>query len=166
MTLYDLTGPDGSFSVEVVQVEGGFRVKVAGEEYLLKLRRGTGPNGFVAELSDKPVALDLLASGGGRVELAIGGERFSFQSGPTPVSGTPIPPPSIRKDLVVAPMPGKVAGALVKKGDQVRAGDPLVILESMKMEVAVRADRDGEVLDILVGEGASVKRGDGLVKIG
>jgi biotin carboxyl carrier protein len=62
-------------------------------------------------------------------------------------------------------MPGKVIGALVKQGDSVRAGDPLVILESMKMQIAVRSDRDAEVSQILVEDGASVRRGQGLVRL-
>jgi len=63
-------------------------------------------------------------------------------------------------------MPGKVIGTLVKNGENVKTGDPLVILESMKMEIAVRSDRDAEVQEILVEEGASVKRGQGLVRLG
>lgn len=43
-------------------------------------------------------------------------------------------------------MPGKVIGALIKRGEKVKAGDPLVIPESMKMEIAVRSDRDAEVV--------------------
>ena len=61
-------------------------------------------------------------------------------------------------------MPGRVIGTLVKKGEKVKAGDPLVIIESMKMETAVRADREGEVEETMVEEGATVKRGQALVR--
>ena len=67
--------------------------------------------------------------------------------------------------LILSPMPGKVVGSLVKKGDRVELGDPLVILESMKMEIAVRSDRQGVVREILVADGDSVKRGQGLVRL-
>jgi biotin carboxyl carrier protein len=67
--------------------------------------------------------------------------------------------------LIPAPIPGKVVGSLVKKGERVKSGDPLVILESMKMEIAVRSDREAIVREILVTDGDSVKRGQGLVRL-
>ncbi len=95
------------------------------------------------------------------------GERLSFQRPAADLGlGAPAAQPGApAKDLVVAPMPGKVVGALVRKGEKVKAGDPLVILESMKMEIAVRSDRDAEVAEILAADGASVKRGQGLVRL-
>lgn len=128
--------------------------------------RGAERDQLVAEISDKPVVVRLLEVSSQRVEFVLDGERLSYQR-PSAVSGpaTRAAPVSAR-DLVVAPMPGKVVGALVKSGERVKAGDPLVILESMKMEIAVRSDRDGVVSQILVEDGASVRRGQGLVRLG
>lgn len=53
---------------------------------------------------------------------------------------------------------------MAKAGDYVKQGDALVVIESMKMEVAVRADRDGVVDRSLVAEGASVKKGQALIR--
>ncbi len=137
-----------------------------GITYLLKLKRGTGQNSFVAEVSDKPASVTVLEASSQRVELILDGERLSFQR-PTAAIGPArtSPTASIQKDLVTSPMPGKVISALVKEGEKVKAGDPLIMIESMKMEIAVRADRDAEVGEILVEEGASVKRGQGLVRL-
>ena len=138
---------------------------MGGSSFTFKLKRGAERGLLIAEISDKPVSVRLLEASSQRVEFILNGEHLSYRR-PLSVSGqTAKPTPSAAaRDLVVAPMPGKVVGALVKSGEKVKAGDPLVILESMKMEIAVRSDRDGVVSQILVEDGASVKRGQGLVK--
>ena len=64
---------------------------------------------------------------------------------------------------VGAPMPGSVATVAVAVGQQVERGDVLVTLEAMKMEAAVRADRDGEVVEVLARPGQQVDAKDLLV---
>ena len=66
---------------------------------------------------------------------------------------------------VIAPMPGKVVRVLVQAGDAVRARQPLVVVEAMKMENELRAGRDGTVADIHAQEGASVEAGALLIVI-
>ena len=56
-------------------------------------------------------------------------------------------------------MPGKVVRVLVKAGDAVRARQPVVVVEAMKMENEVRADRDGTVAEIHTRDGMSVEAG-------
>jgi len=64
-----------------------------------------------------------------------------------------------------APMPGQVLKVLVAAGQQVAAGDPLVILEAMKMEQTLRASTAGVIEEVLVKQGDVVAPGDTLVKI-
>ena len=66
---------------------------------------------------------------------------------------------------IVAPMPGKIIRVLVREGDQVRARQPIVVVEAMKMENELRAERDGTVTEILVAEGRTVDSGALLVVI-
>ena len=66
---------------------------------------------------------------------------------------------------VVAPMPGKVVRVLVNVGDAVRARQPVVVVEAMKMENELRADRDGTVAEIHAREGMSVEAGALLIVI-
>jgi biotin carboxyl carrier protein len=66
---------------------------------------------------------------------------------------------------LVAPMPGKVVRVLVAIGQAVRARQPLVVVEAMKMENELRAGRDGTVVDIHAREGMSVDAGALLVVI-
>jgi acetyl-CoA carboxylase biotin carboxylase subunit len=64
-----------------------------------------------------------------------------------------------------APMPGQVLKILVEIGQQVSAGDALVILEAMKMEQTLRAATNGVVEAVLVKQGDVVAPGDRLVEI-
>lgn len=65
-----------------------------------------------------------------------------------------------------APMPGVVLNVQVSAGQEVAKGDPLLVLEAMKMENVLRAPRDGKVAEVLVNAGDQVKHGDPLVKLG
>jgi pyruvate carboxylase len=64
---------------------------------------------------------------------------------------------------VGAPMPGVVTTVTMAPGARVTRGQVLLTLEAMKMETAVRADRDGEVAEVLVRPGQSVDAKDLLV---
>jgi acetyl-CoA carboxylase biotin carboxyl carrier protein len=61
---------------------------------------------------------------------------------------------------VLAEMVANVWKLVVAKGDAVSAGDTLLILESMKMEIPVESPVDGTVTDLRVQEGAVVQEGD------
>lgn len=58
-----------------------------------------------------------------------------------------------------APMPGKILKVLVREGDEVAEGDPLVVLEAMKMEHTLRAAREGTVRAVHVAEGDRIEAG-------
>jgi pyruvate carboxylase len=64
---------------------------------------------------------------------------------------------------VGAPMPGNVVTVAVKPGQKVKAGDTLLTLEAMKMEAAVRAERDAEVVEVHARPGQQVDAKDLLV---
>ncbi|HEX6981946.1 MAG TPA: acetyl-CoA carboxylase biotin carboxyl carrier protein subunit [Balneolaceae bacterium] len=57
-----------------------------------------------------------------------------------------------------APMPGKILEILVSEGDEVALGDPVVILEAMKMENELKAPVDGVVASISAAEGDSLEK--------
>jgi propionyl-CoA carboxylase alpha chain len=64
-------------------------------------------------------------------------------------------PPDTSK-FVISPMPGLIVSIAVDRGEPVKIGQELLILEAMKMENIVRAERDGVIEDIRVTPGASV----------
>jgi biotin carboxyl carrier protein len=66
---------------------------------------------------------------------------------------------------VAAPMPGKVLDIMVKKGQTVEEGTPLIILEAMKMENIIKAEGTGMVTEVYTEKGATVDKGVKLLKI-
>ena len=83
---------------------------------------------------------------------------------PTTVTPTtrPVETKPTVEGAVTAPMTGKILSIKVKKGEQVKAGQVLCILEAMKMENEIAAPKSGTVQEILVSEGASVSEGEAL----
>lgn len=67
---------------------------------------------------------------------------------------------------VTSPLPGSIIKVLVSEGQDVKKGDTLLTLESMKMENAVMADRDGKVTKIAVTAGQNVMQEDLLMILG
>ncbi|OWY60040.1 acetyl-CoA carboxylase biotin carboxyl carrier protein subunit, partial [cyanobacterium TDX16] len=61
---------------------------------------------------------------------------------------------------VTVPMQGTIVKVLVAEGDAVEAGQALCVLEAMKMENNINADKDGVVKELRVQPGASVGSGD------
>jgi biotin carboxyl carrier protein len=66
---------------------------------------------------------------------------------------------------IVAPMPGKVARVLVAVGDQVKAGDGVVVVEAMKMQNEMKTPKAGTVTSLTAEPGATVNAGDVLAVI-
>ncbi|HEX9746742.1 MAG TPA: biotin/lipoyl-containing protein [bacterium] len=68
-------------------------------------------------------------------------------------------------DQVRAPLPGKVIGVKVVEGQEVAAGNILVLLEAMKMENELHSPRDGKIREILVKEGDGVELDQVLINL-
>jgi propionyl-CoA carboxylase alpha chain len=65
-------------------------------------------------------------------------------------------PPDTSRHLI-SPMPGLLVSIAVKEGDEVKAGEELAVLEAMKMENTLRAERDGVVAKVFFEAGASLE---------
>ena len=89
----------------------------------------------------------------------------------TPATASPASKPAAAASAAAAggaikcPLPGTVLAIKVAVGDTVTAGQTLVVLEAMKMENNIDADRGGVVKQILVQQGATVMEGDNLIVI-
>ncbi len=73
-------------------------------------------------------------------------------------------PPDLSRHLI-APMPGLLVSVSVKEGDEVKAGDELAVLEAMKMENALRAERNGVITKVHFEQGASVEVDDVIMEL-
>ena len=72
---------------------------------------------------------------------------------------------AVGRQVVQAPMPGVILKIYVKKGDEVKRGDPLCVLVAMKMENEIVATKSGTVAQIVTAKGAVVETGAPLVVI-
>ena len=109
--------------------------------------------------------------------MEVDGETFSVAlDGLGPLSATGAAPvrPAVAatadvaaegQGVITAIMPGKVIRVFVNEGEEIAEGDVAVILEAMKMENELRADRDGVVKQVAVAPGDDVELGQVLVLI-
>ena len=115
---------------------------VNGEEYTVEMEKQAQP-----EKKPKPV-IRKAAEGG---EAAEGGSTASAGA----ASGT----------AVKAPLPGVITDICVTEGQEVQAGDTVVVLEAMKMANALQAEKSGKISAIVVKIGQSVMEDEALVYI-
>ncbi len=64
------------------------------------------------------------------------------------------------QNSISSQIPGRVISVSISKGDSVKKGDNIVVLESMKMQVAIKSPRDGVIKELKVKEGQSISRND------
>jgi biotin carboxyl carrier protein len=154
------------------------RLESAGEERDVDLANGTAsidgtPTSFREIRRDGIlVALEVDGSlvpvrsvrGGNRAFVWCAGEVFEVRRAPGR-------PPRTRSAAgeshggLVAPMPGRIRKTLVRPGEEVSRGQVVLVLEAMKMEHAIRAPKDGVVIEIAHREGDLVEAGTVLAEI-
>ena len=74
-------------------------------------------------------------------------------------------PKASKEGDVTSSMPGRVVDIMVKVGAQVKAGDPILVIEAMKMENEIQAPISGVVISVHVKKGDSVAPDETLVEI-
>ena len=95
----------------------------------------------------------------------------TYSAAPTtaaPAAAAPVAPKaaSAAGSKITSPLPGTVLSINVAVGDSVAAGQTVAVLEAMKMENNIAADKAGVVKEICVNKGASVMEGDALIILG
>ncbi|GAA1863665.1 biotin carboxylase N-terminal domain-containing protein [Pseudonocardia ailaonensis] len=162
----------GGLPQKVVYTLGDSTVEVA-----YAFRRG----GLTASVNGEPLDVRVISAAPDAVDLEIGGVRrrytvsrvpgWSYVDGPDGSAALAEVPRLADPDAVahagslLAPMPGGVVRVLAAPGDTVAAGQPLVVLEAMKMEHTVVAPVDGVVAEIQVGPGDQVDTGQVLAVV-
>lgn len=105
-----------------------------------------------------------VAGENGRWALHVDGQTLDYEVGQEGV-GRPARTGQ-ESEALAAPMPGAVTQVLVREGDAVSPGQPLVIVEAMKMEHVVRAPRAGTIKALRVRPGEQVENGAIVAEIG
>jgi pyruvate carboxylase subunit B len=152
-------GPAVAGELHLAPVE--FNLTVHGETYHVKVsgsgRKSEGRKPYYIRVNDKLEEVSLEA-----IQEVLAGVPEAAESGK---DAKPKRPRPSKPGDVAPPMPGRVVKVLVTKDQQVKAGDPLLIIEAMKMESRVPAPVDGKVVGILVLEGETVKTDETVIQL-
>jgi glutaconyl-CoA/methylmalonyl-CoA decarboxylase subunit gamma len=129
MKSYKFTIDGNKFEVDIVQIEGNIaKIEVNGTTFNVEIHRQVQP--VKTPVLVRPAVKEPQK----QIEKKVGGAKTS----------------------VKAPLPGIILKFLVKPGDEVQKGQKLFIMEAMKMENEIKAERDGVIMSIRVAEGQSV----------
>jgi 3-methylcrotonyl-CoA carboxylase alpha subunit len=134
----------------------GWRLSGTRETRAMRLRHGSEQRAVQVNVAPPGIGVARPPRLGDEVHVFDDGRHFVFQV------VDPYLPPAGAADHhggLVAPMPGRVLAVLVKPGDPVAKGAPLVVMEAMKMEHTVTAPRPGMVEDVFCTAGEQVKEG-------
>ena len=142
----------------------------------LSFLKGEGEIGVrkVEKDAEAPTPAPAAATGGpAHYTVTVNGRRYEVDVeegvatvGDRSVELAPPPEPAdAAGSPVTAQMPGRVIRMLVEVGDQVESGDPVVVLEAMKMEMQIKAPAAGTIAEISAKSGDQVATGDVLARI-
>ena len=143
-------------------------VRIGGKQHTLRLLK-TGTNEFEFMLDNTFHHAKILQSGSAEVKLVVDGQPLTVKkhSKLTEVleKASALGGAGGGDRSLASQIPGRVVSIAAKAGAEVKKGDVIVVLESMKMQVAVKAHKDGTLKEIKVKQGASVARNDVLAVI-
>jgi pyruvate carboxylase subunit B len=154
------------FIVAACQDKGLAFLKGEGEIGVRKTDRQTERSSIGEGPASYTVTVD-----GKQFQLSIEGDRATvngktYQVGLQEISGAPSATPGEQGQLVKAEVPGKVIRILAGPGSIVAEGDPLLVLEAMKMEMQITSPFAGTIQSVDVSEGDQVSAGATLLTIG
>lgn len=148
-------------SVDLLRYCGGVKLRIDGEEYPVALQ-ANGPGQYRLSLNGQDENLWIVHDGDEVFVHAFGKawnmklvDPVDFASGSAEDDG----------NSIVAPMPGTTVIVSVAPGGVVKKGDPLLTMESMKLETVISAWRDGVVDQVNVEVGSAFDRGSVLVSL-
>ena len=138
---------DKCYDVDVVMAENGScSILHEGLSYDAQLIREEGGKRYDVTMADRSYQVDIIDTQAKYLRMKHGGEER-------------------QEDQITAPMPGKVVKIMARKGDQLAAGDIVLVIEAMKMQSNFKVSADCTVESVLVQEGESVNAGQVLVKL-
>lgn len=171
-TITPTGSPVGTGRTYVVEIEDGGLIRVGGEEFHADLRRIGGEDLYSLLVDNQSFEVHVqeterngfrvMVSGQGYegYEARVIDERtYRLSQSRGGLAGGAV------DSAIKAPIPGLIVKVNVNEGDEVQAGQSVVILEAMKMQNELRAPRKGTVATVKVKAGDSVNQGATLVTL-
>jgi biotin carboxyl carrier protein len=162
-----IRGGGSSHDVDVERHGNEFTVKIDGNRHDLELVR---LDGAVASLrfpsSGRSLQISYDRHTNGSWRVAVGQREFDFDVlTPSEAVEAVAAAREAGPSRLAAPIPGKVVAVKVAVGDQVEPGQPLVVLEAMKMENELAAEQSGKVAAVHAAAGDTVEGGELLIEL-
>ncbi|WP_334128646.1 acetyl/propionyl/methylcrotonyl-CoA carboxylase subunit alpha [Sneathiella sp.] len=149
-------GKERSVAVSVEDADKGIDVEIGDKTLEVRSKWKPGKRRIKAKVDGEEVIAQLefyrgsirLTHGGAVVELAVRRPHAARLAELMPIKVAPD-----MSKFLLCPMPGMVVAVNVKEGDEVKAGQPLAVVEAMKMENILRAEQDAVVAAVKAGAG-------------
>ncbi len=139
---------EGNHPVTVTPMEDGFRVVVDEEPMVIRTDWRLGQSLFRCEINGHPECVQIDREGVGYRLFHAGATDRAVVMTPLAADFAALMPKKQPPDLskfLLSPMPGLLVSLAVEEGQEVKAGEPLAVVEAMKMENILKAERDGTV---------------------
>jgi len=154
--------------VKVVAAQGGFDVEYEGNTFAVRSDWEFGQHLFRGTINGEEIFVQVerdnqtyrLFHGGSQADVSIVTPRAAEL-----LKHMPVKVPPDMSGFLLSPMPGLLVSLAVKEGDAVKAGEELAVLEAMKMENTLYAQRDGVVTKINFEPGASLAVDDKIMEL-
>ena len=150
---------DEEHSVSIVPIDGGYEAKIGEESCLIQTAWKLGEPLFHALIDGLEACVQVertgvsyrLTHGGSQADILVLAPNIARLN-----ALMPFKEPPDTSNLLLSPMPGLLVSVAVSVGDEIKSGEELAVVEAMKMENVLRADKDCVIADIKAAAGDSL----------
>ena len=163
--LYALSSENRKFSFTLPLKHS---IKIGGREYEVKLKSDEKLGTYIL-WKNRKYPVEIIRSRQNKYEILFNDISYTFTvETPFSLQRMKVLTSSrgkVEKEFIKAPMPGKVIDVMVREGASVLRGEPLVILEAMKMQNEIISPVNGTIIKVSAKANTNVMKGDLLVEI-
>jgi biotin carboxyl carrier protein len=152
---YEVKIQDRQVTAEIEQRGEHIDAQIDGRHYQLKIV-SPEPGIYTVFDSDRVCEARVWTSDQNLFRVKIGGSFFSTSVIDRKHRRAVAEHQTEGRQILIAPMPGKVVRVLLSEGDEVVAGQGVLVVEAMKMQNEIKSPKSGRVIEIRAREGASV----------
>jgi biotin carboxyl carrier protein len=156
---YDITINGKNFRLEIDRADSGWSCRLDGKKVEIDAILA-GPNVLSLRIGNSAHEIRTEHIGD-NLHLWVGNKRFAVEvHDPRSLRGRARAIDDHGPKKILAPMPGKVVRLLALEGDEIEAGQGILVVEAMKMQNEIKSPKNGRLTKVLVTEGAAVNPGD------